>query len=102
MSAGPLNDPRLKIIEECLDGARFEEAQYRLSELSSRASLGPGVVYLTTRLLYQRGRLDGVGVADRLRDVVRECDAFPEASAMLAAAENGSLAPDPVGFRNAT
>lgn len=102
MSAGPLNDPRLKIIEECLDGARFEEAQYRLSELSARASLGPGVVYLTTRLLYQRGRLDDVGVADRLRDVVRECEAFPEAYAMLAAAENGSLAPDPVGFRNAT
>jgi hypothetical protein len=102
MSAGPLNDPRLKLIEECLDGARFEEAQYRLSELSSRASLGPGVVYLTTRLLYQRGRLDDHGVADRLRDVVRECDAFPEAYAMLTAAENGSLAPDPVGFRNAT
>lgn len=102
MSAGPLTDPRLKVIEECLDGARFEEAQYRLSELSGRQSLGPGVVYLTTRLLYQRGRLDGVGVADRLRDVVRECDGFPEASAMLAAAENGSLAPDPIGFRNAT
>lgn len=102
MSAGPLTDPRLKIIEECLDGARFEEAQYRLSELSGRQSLGPGVVYLTTRLLYQRGRLDGTGVADRLRDVVRECEAFPEAYAMLVAAENGSLAPDPIGFRNAT
>jgi hypothetical protein len=102
MSAGPLNDPRLKLIEECLDGARFEEAQYRLSELNARASLGPGIVYLTTRLLYQRGRLDDLGVADRLRDIVRECETFPEAHAMLAAAENGSLVPDPEGFRNAT
>lgn len=83
MPAGPLDDPRLREVEECLNQARFEEAQRKLVDLGSVRDLGPGVAYLTTRLLAQRGRLDSVAVAERLRDVLAEAPDFPEARAYL-------------------
>ncbi|HVJ16154.1 MAG TPA: hypothetical protein VM686_12015, partial [Polyangiaceae bacterium] len=102
MGKGPLADPRLRAIEDRLNAARFEDAQFLLAELGDRESLRPGATYLATRLLYQRGRLDEAAVVQRLRDVLRQVEHFPEARAMLEAAERGALEPDPSGFLTAT
>jgi tetratricopeptide (TPR) repeat protein len=102
MGKGPLADPKLRAIEERLNAAHFDDAQRMLADLAERDSLRPGVTYLATRLLYQRGRLDEQEVIERLREVVRDAEPFPEATAMLAAAESGLLAPDASSFLTAT
>ncbi|HEX5098613.1 MAG TPA: hypothetical protein VFV94_03905, partial [Polyangiaceae bacterium] len=92
MPAGPLDDPRLREVEECLNEARFEEAQRKLVDLGAVRDLGPGVAYLTTRLLAQRGRLDSAAVAERLRDVLAEAPDFPEArNYLLALGRNSAI-----------
>ena len=58
--------------------------------------------YFATRILYQRGKLDLAGVVARLRELLRSCPDFPEAAAMLLAAERGTLRPDPQKFNAAT
>lgn len=60
------------------------------------------VTYFATRILYQRGKLDMPGVIARLQELLRSCPEFPEASAMLGAAERGTLRPDPSAFNQAT
>ena len=90
MPAGPLDDPRLREVEACLNGARFEEAQRKLVGLGGVRDLGPGVAYLTTRLLAQRGKLDPSAVAERLRDVLAEAPDFPEARDYLLALGRGA------------
>jgi len=90
MPAGPLDDPRLREVEDCLNQARFEEAQRKLVALGSVRDLGPGVAYLTTRLLAQRGRLDSTAVAERLRDLLAEAPNFPEAREYLMALGRGA------------
>ncbi len=89
MPAGPLDDPRLREVEVCLTEARFDEAQRKLVGLGNVQDLGPGVAYLTTRLLAQRGRLDAAAVAERLRDVLAEAPDFPEARELLMALGRG-------------
>ncbi len=79
MSGGPLDDPRLQEVEACLNDGRFEEAQRKLVALGSVRDLGPGVAYLTTRLLAQRGRLDASAITERINDVLAEAPDFPEA-----------------------
>jgi hypothetical protein len=83
MSGGPLDDPRLQEVEACLNDGRFEEAQRKLVALGSVRDLGPGVAYLTTRLLAQRGRLDATAIAERINDVLAEAPDFPEARSYL-------------------
>ena len=90
MPAGPLDDPRLREVEACLNEARFEEAQRKLVGLGGVRDLGPGVAYLTTRLLAQRGKLDPSAVAERLRDVLTEAPDFPEARDYLLALGRGA------------
>ena len=58
--------------------------------------------YFATRILYQRGKLDLQGVMARLHELLRACPDFPEARAMLQAAERGTLQPDPQRFNQAT
>jgi len=70
-------------VEACLDEGRLDEAQRELTELGAQGDLGPGVTYLTTRLLFLRGRLDAKGVQGRLEEVIVECPDFPEAQALL-------------------
>jgi hypothetical protein len=79
MSGGPLDDPRLQEVEACLNDGRFEEAQRKLVALGSVQALGPGVAYLTTRLLAQRGRLDAAAIAERINELLAEAPDFPEA-----------------------
>jgi hypothetical protein len=83
MSGGPLTDERLGAVEACLNEGRLEEAQQKLVALGGATELGPGVSYLTTKLLFLRGRLDSQSVRDRLEEVIAECPDFPEAETLL-------------------
>lgn len=83
MSGGPLTDARLGAVEACLNDGRLEEAQQKLVALGSESELGPGVNYLTTKLLFLRGRLDSESVRGRLEEVIAECPDFPEAETLL-------------------
>ncbi|HEX4477003.1 MAG TPA: tetratricopeptide repeat protein [Polyangiaceae bacterium] len=90
-SAGPLGHPELRVIERLLDANDVVEAQRRLADLREANEFADGIAYLTTRLLYLRGRLDMRGVADRLRELLAKAEAFPEARAFLEEAEHGVL-----------
>jgi hypothetical protein len=83
MAGGPLDDARLREVETCLNEGRFDEAQQKLVGLGGVRDLGPGVAYLTTRLLAQRGRLDASAIAERMNDVLAEAPDFPEARTYL-------------------
>jgi tetratricopeptide (TPR) repeat protein len=102
MGSGPLDHPRLLEIEERLDRAEIDAAQRLLAELGDLPVHRVAITYFATRLLYQRGRLDSAGVIERLRELMQIEPAFPEARAMLGAAEQGTLRPDRDGFLRAT
>jgi Flp pilus assembly protein TadD len=102
MGSGPLDHPRLLEIEERLDRAEIDTAQRLLAELGDLNVHRVAITYFATRLLYQRGRLDSAGVVDRLRELVLLEPDFPQATAMLTAAEKGTLRPDREGFLRAT
>ncbi|MEP7049567.1 MAG: hypothetical protein ABJB12_04410 [Pseudomonadota bacterium] len=99
MGSGPLDHPRLLEIEDKLDRAEIDAAQRLLADLGDVNVHRTAITYFATRLLYQRGRLDAAGVALRLRELMVVEPIFPQASAMLAAAERGTLRPDRVGFQ---
>ena len=102
MGSGPLDHPRLLEIEERLDRAEIDTAQRLLAELGDLHVHRVAITYFATRLLYQRGRLDSAGVVERLRELMLIEPYFPQASAMLNAAERGTLRPDRDGFLRAT
>ena len=102
MGKGPLDHPRLLAIEKKLDDGELDEAQHLLAQLGDVAFFRYATTYLATRLLFQRGKLDPHDVADRLRDLLKVVSYFPEASAMLVAAEAGSLGPGGEFKRDAT
>ena len=102
MRSGPLDHPRLLEIEERLDRAEIDAAQRLLAELGDIPVHRIAITYFATRLLYQRGRLDAAGVVERLRELVLIEPDFPQANAMLTAAERGTLRPDRDGFLRAT
>jgi tetratricopeptide (TPR) repeat protein len=102
MGKGPLADPQLLEIESKLNRAEFDEAQQLLALLSHRRGTEAAAAYFATRLLYQRGRLDNSGVAERLREVLMYSGSFPQAENMLAAAELDVLESSPEGFLRST
>src|ERR1700759_1506596 len=102
MGSGPLDHPRLLEIEERLDRAEIDAAQRLLADLGDLQVHRVAITYFATRLLYQRGRLDAAGVVERLRELVQIEPEFPQPSAMLSAAELGTLRPDREGFQRAT
>jgi len=89
MARGPLDHPRLRAIEQSLDAGKLEEAQRLLVEFGDVALFRPATSFLATRLLFQRGRLSLPLFIERLRDLLRIVDYFPEAKALLEAAETG-------------
>ena len=95
MPVGPLDDARLRTIEDCLNAGRLDEAQQRLAALASVDGLGPGLAYLSARLLFHRGRLDAMSVATRLRDVLDERPDFPEATQWLGLVERSQALTQP-------
>jgi hypothetical protein len=83
MGKDPLEDPRLRAIEAKLNGAEFDEAQRLLTAIRHLPGAEAASAYFSTRLLYQRGRLDHTGVAQRLREVLSSNPGeFPEAENM--------------------
>ncbi len=103
MGKGPLEDPRLRAIEAKLNGAEFDEAQRLLAALRHQPGAEAASAYFSTRLLYQRGRLDNAAVAQRLREVLSTNPGeFPQAENMLAAAELDVLESSPQGFLSST
>jgi tetratricopeptide (TPR) repeat protein len=100
MGKGPLDHPRLLAIEERLDRGELEEAQRLLAALGDVAFFRYATGYLATRLLFERGRLDGPAVAQRLKDILRSAGFFPEADAMLAAAEAGTLSRGSTAYKH--
>ncbi len=102
MGSGPLDHPRLLEIEDKLDRAEIDAAQRLLAELGDLSVHRTAITYFATRLLYQRGRLDVPGVVERLRELMMAEPLFPQASAMLAAAERGTLRPERLGFQPGT
>lgn len=93
MGSGPLDDPRLQAIETALDSGRLDHAQQLLAALEPTALHRQGLSYLTTRLLFQRGRLSVSEVSSRMHQVLESAHDFPQARALLAAAEAGTLSP---------
>lgn len=102
MQTGPLNHPLHTEIEARLNAGSFEEAQRLLAQLGVGQEHVHATTYFATRILYQRGKLDISGVIARLGELLRACPEFPEAEAMLKAAERGTLRPDRQGFQQAT
>jgi tetratricopeptide (TPR) repeat protein len=88
---GPLDHPGLRLVEEQIERGDLQRAQQLLARLDDSRALRHGISYLATRLLFERGRLDKQRVIERLRDLVKHAAPFPEAEAMLRAAENGTL-----------
>lgn len=96
MPQGPLDDTRLRSVEVCLNEARFDDAQKQLAELGGRTQ-GPGLAYLTARLLFQRGRLDKAALVQRLEDILVESPGFAEARGLLDALNQAAdAAPLPI------
>jgi hypothetical protein len=95
MPAGPLDDARLKGVEDCLNAGRFDDAQRQLAALAPVQGLGPGLAYLSARLLFHRGRLDAASVAARLRDVLSERPDFAEARSLLETVERSGAVTQP-------
>jgi hypothetical protein len=62
--------------------------------LGSIRDLGPGVAYLTTRLLAQRGKLDAAAITERMTDVLAEAPDFPEARSYLTSLRPAAVAAD--------
>ncbi|HET9958188.1 MAG TPA: tetratricopeptide repeat protein [Polyangiaceae bacterium] len=102
MSEGPLRDPKLLEIESKLNTGSFDEAQRLLADVDSSAQGKLAAAYFSTRLLFQKGRLDRAAVIQRLRDLLGHGLHFPEAERMLLAAEAGTLRPEPDQFRRST
>jgi hypothetical protein len=95
MREGPLDDARLRAIEESLNKGRYDDAQRRLGALVAVEGLDHGIAYLSARLLFHRGRLDATSVAARLRDVLRLRPDFAEAEQWLETVERGQAVTAP-------
>lgn len=88
-----MDHPQLRTIEALLDAGNVDDAQLLLADLGDPSELRHATTYLAVRLLYQRGKLSNQDVAERLTDLLSGVHEFPEATAMLRAAETGTLSP---------
>lgn len=83
MERNPLSDPDLRHIEEALDEGETEEAASRLARLAEGRAHDSAVDFLTTRLLYQRGRIDLSGASERVAQILARRADFHEARSWL-------------------
>lgn len=84
----PLAHPELRDIDRLLDLMHVTEAQVRLAQIGESAEMADAVAYLSTRVLYLKGRLDARAAADRLRELLIRTPAFPEARSLLSRLES--------------
>lgn len=82
-ASSPLDTTELRQIEKTLDDGNTQEAATRLSQLGDSRDHEEAIDFLTTRLLFQRGRIDLNGAADRLAAILERVSYFPEAEDWL-------------------
>lgn len=82
-ASSPLDTTELRQIERTLDEGNTQEAATRLSQLGDSRAHKEAIDFLTTRLLFQRGRIDLNGAADRLGAILQRVTYFPEAEDWL-------------------
>jgi len=83
----PLDHAELREIEKTLDDGNTQDAAARLGQLGDRRDFKDAIDFLTTRLLFQRGRIDSDGAADRVGAILDRVEQFPEAEDWLAELE---------------
>jgi tetratricopeptide (TPR) repeat protein len=79
----PLDHSELRLIEKTLDDGNTREAAARLGMLGDARVHKDAIDFLTTRLLFQRGRIDSDGAADRVGAILDRVPHFPEAEDWL-------------------
>jgi tetratricopeptide (TPR) repeat protein len=79
----PLDHSELRQIEKTLDEGNTQDAAARLGVLGDARAHKDAIDFLTTRLLFQRGRIDSDGAADRVGAILDRVDHFPEAEDWL-------------------
>lgn len=93
MPMSPLDHPKLRAIEQYINSGQFQRAQRLLGALEAQSNYPRATAYLTTRLMFERGRLDAHSVARLLRHLIDAEVPFPEALELLQRAESGRLFP---------
>jgi hypothetical protein len=83
----PLEHSELRFIEKTLDEGNTTEAAARLGLLADAVDHKDAIDFLTIRLLFQRGRIDSDGAADRLGGILERVEHFPEAEDWLSELE---------------
>jgi tetratricopeptide (TPR) repeat protein len=83
MAQSPLDHSELRLIEKTLDAGNTGEAAARLGLLENAPDHKDAIEFLTTRLLFQRGRIDSDGAADRVGAILDRVGHFPEAEDWL-------------------
>lgn len=83
MAESPLDHAELREIEKTLDDGNTQEAAARLGQLGDARDHKDAIDFLTTRLLFQRGRIDSDGAADRVGAILDRVEHFPEAEDWL-------------------
>ncbi|HTV21296.1 MAG TPA: hypothetical protein VMG12_21565 [Polyangiaceae bacterium] len=79
----PLDHAELREIEKTLDDGNTQDAAARLAQLGDKRDFKEAIDFLTTRLLFQRGRIDSDGAADRVGAILDRVEHFPEAEDWL-------------------
>jgi hypothetical protein len=82
-ATSPLDNSELRQIEKTLDEGNTQEAAARLGVLGDARAHKDAIDFLTTRLLFQRGRIDSDGAADRVGAILDRVEHFPEAEDWL-------------------
>jgi len=82
-----LEHDELRHIEKTLDEGNTSEAAQLLGRFANSRDHEVAITFLATRLLFQRGRVDAEGAADRLHALIERVDHFPEAEDWLAELE---------------
>ena len=82
-ATSPLDHSELRQIEKTLDEGNTQEAATRLGQLGDARDHKDAIDFLTTRLLFQRGRIDSDGAADRVGAILERVEHFPEAEDWL-------------------
>jgi hypothetical protein len=87
MATSPLEHDELRHIEKRLDEGNTAEAAQLLARFANSRDHEIAITFLATRLLFQRGRIDSDGAADRLNALLEHAESFPEAEDWLAELE---------------
>lgn len=87
MTTSPLEHEELRHIERTLDAGDTAGAAQLLARFANSRAHEAAITFLATRLLFQRGRIDMAGAADRISALLSRSDPFPEAEDWLAELE---------------